>query len=591
MSGFLAVEGRRDEDVLARLTDAFSYRGAPRTWRDDRVVLVAFERRGIGLAVTDDLVVALDGRLDERATLDAQLGPSVTDAERIARAWRRWGIAGLERCIGDFAGAIYERGSRRLVVVRDAVGARPAFVARSDGRLLAGSGVAALFADRSVDRTRDELWLATFLEGARAPDEATPYQAIRRVGPGALAEARDGEWVMRSWFSWRIEAVRERTHAAYADRLRSALDEAVRCRLPEGGRLGIALSGGLDSTSIAATARALDVDADITALAIPFTDPRGDERALQQLVAQRLGLRLRWVPLDGASPFAGEGEPWHEIIGGPPVSPNLFQLSAVADLAAREGLMTVLDGVDGDAILGGHLSFLSDLMARGRVARWWRELSAVASRGGRSRRALLRTSLRGLLPRRRSKVTVLEPAFVHRAGFRLTREPWRPGREMHERALRNVVARAHSLEELDEVFARRGLEVSHPFLDRRVVELALGMPWHEIVSDGVTKRVLRRAMAERLPEEILARRGKANLSGPLIEALTAAVSSGSEGGIRLRTSKMAGVVRREVLDQASVSPVGRDGATLYRLVSAGLWLAGARAEPVALGNERRTKDA
>lgn len=541
VSGFAALRGAFDPALIEGIAAAAAHRGHPHVWRDDGVALIAFEgRRRAPLFVSQDLVVALDARIDNRTAVVSALGadappPGATDAELIARVWRRWNANGLRRVIGDFAGAIYDRRSRVLSVVRDPLGVRPALLARSAGRLLAASDLPMLLADASLDRTPDEEWVAAFLVAGAGFRRAAGYRDTWRLEPGAAANASDGGWVERPWWTWRYRRVRERDDAAYAERFRELFDEAVRTRIAGARRVGVSLSGGLDSTSVAASVRETVAPDQLAAgFAIGFESAEGDERALQRLVAARLGLPLRWVAIE-AGPFDADPIRTIERLGVPPLSPNWFHPEAVARAAAADGIDVALDGIDGDSLLQGSPEVLSDLMVRGRWRTWRREAEALRRVQGVGRRtALRRYSVKPLVPNaaltvwRRAQGRRDVPAFVapdlarrYRLESLLTHDSWWPGRTFAVREMGAVspVLLPMTMELLDSIWSRRGIEIAHPFLDRRVVEFCLGLPWTQKLRGGFTKSVLRNAMSDRLPTDITARAAKADLSAPFINSV------------------------------------------------------------------------
>jgi asparagine synthase (glutamine-hydrolysing) len=556
MSGFfcaLSPSGAApDEAALRSVAEASAHRGIARAWHGDGVAMIAFEgRRGNGLAAGEDFVVALDARIDNARELDRMLGlaPGTTDAARVLAAWRRWGADTPRRLVGDFAGAVFDRATRALVVFRDPGAGRHALLGRARGGLVAASSLPMLLADPGVARDVDEEWVAAFLTATAGFATVTGYRDATRLVPGARAHARGGEWRVERWHSWSARRVRERDPRAYAEGLREVLFEAVRARIDGAKRAGVSLSGGLDSTSVIASARAVAPDASLVALAVPFTAERADERALQQMVAERVGATLRWAPLDGASPY-GEGgaRATIERLGVPPIAPNHFFVERVAAAAADAGADVVLDGIDGDAIVGGNWYFLGDLLATGRALRFRRELRAAARVHGMSARRVVRDYVvEPMLPgwaraRRTEAPPFVLKDFAARTKMtrRMTAGPWRPGRAFAAHELQAVapgIAPA-ILEQIEETFAARGIEAAHPWLDARVVEYCLGLPRAQKVADGWTKIVLREAMRALLPADVTGRSAKAELGSAFFSALSAAGRADTEEGLERAASNL-----------------------------------------------------
>lgn len=513
MSGFFAALGARPADLLDRIAERARHRGTADVFADEQVVLAAF---GARVHVEPDLVVAADARIDA--------GPSgSTDAERVARAWR----AGTwQDLLGDFAAAVYERRTGVLHVIRDAVGGRPALTARTPERLLAGSSIPMLLADPAVSREADPDWIGVYLTLSPAMETITGYRDMARLHPGTTARTAAGRWDVAQWYTLPRKTVRLSGDAEYAEAFATLFEQAVRARIGNARRIAIPLSGGLDSTSVAATARALAPSADLLALSMPFFEAKGDERALQEMVARSLGMTQRWVEVIGRNPFGDGPEATIQTYGVPFASPNSFQIEALADAAAADGADVVLDGIDGDGVIGGDFLFIADLLVTGRWRTALRELNALQrTRGASRKRALKRLGIEPLLPgwAQRRRASAERPDWY---GPDLLpydpRIPWRPGRVFRtdHRVVLSRGMTAQVLEVMDEQYALRGLRIEHPFMDRRLIEFCVNLPREQVTANGYTKVVLRNAMRGRLPAAITDRAVKADVSEALMGGLS-----------------------------------------------------------------------
>jgi asparagine synthase (glutamine-hydrolysing) len=481
-------------DVRALLVEAVT-----QSWSDSSFTVATSGGR-TALSVADDLVVAVDGRLDAGATRATTATGSA--AEAIAGAWRRQGADALDALLGDLFVVVYDRRSQRLEVARDLSGARPGFITTAGGSHLVVTHLPGLGRARGVRMTADPAWTAAYLDG-RWPDAlSTPYAGVDAVLPGHVAVPEGAGWQQTERARWRLAEPPSRTARQAADEFREIFDAAVRDRISDvTGPVAVTTSGGLDSTSALVTARAVLPDADLHALAIPFSDPLGDERHLQEAVARAAGAELHWVDVSARGPFGAGPDDVFGRYGAPPLAPNWFFHSTLEDAAVAAGVHQVLDGEDGDGVLGGNPSFLADLAGRGHLLTWAREMSALHRVHDDSIRQLLRLSK-----------------------FRV-RNLGRSGGPGHLFAIRRrAYLRGGYLSRLMEGtysdWTRVPGGVGHPFLDRRVIEFALPLPWQHVVSGGRQKFILREAMHGRLPEEIRMRAGKAQLSAPFERMVT-----------------------------------------------------------------------
>lgn len=540
MSGFLAVRsanGPVNERAVATMLRAGGHRGIARTWSEDGIALAAFDgRQGSGLAVAEDFVVACDARIDNR---------DGNAAEVLLRARR---IHELPKLIGDFAGAVWDRSTKQLHVFRDPTGCRGALLGRSTTGDIAASSLPMLLADPGLDKEIDGEWVRRYLSGEGGFERVTGYRNIERLEPGSLATPG---WKQTRYFEWSFAPVRERDDAAYAERLAELLTEATRARIAGATKIGVSLSGGMDSTSVAAFARQARPDADLTALCVPFTDAAGDERALQEQVARHLGMTLRWAPLLNG-PFGVTPQDTIEMLGTPPVAPNQFFIDAVADAGRDEGIEVALDGIDGDGLLGGNWYYLADLFATLRWRSFSEELTHAARRHRVGRARIFKAAVASPIKR--------SPGRIGRIFASEERQSMSPG-------VLPIV-----LETIEEQWARRGIEVAHPFLDRRVVEFCLGLPRKQKIRNGLAKIVLRNATRKALPASVTERAEKAELGSTLLSSLNREIFHTVETGLLLEASNPSPWVPSEdVMALAERFRRGSDSVQAYRLAFVGYW--------------------
>jgi len=539
MSGFFAIRSERgpvDPHVVDAVVRASAHRGAPAMWTDDCVALVAF---GGGLHVAENEVVVADARVDN---LEGNT------AEILLDAWRR---DRLRSVIGDFAGVVWDRRRKELHVFRDPCAGRAALLGESAAHVSAGSSIPMLLANPAIGREIDGAWVRAYLAGEAGFARATGYAAIQRCEPGSVATARGGRWRQRTYFEFSFARTREPDDAAYGARLRELLVEATRVRVAGARRVGVSLSGGLDSTSVAACLREAAPQTERVALSVPFTDPAADERELQKQVADHLGMTLRWAPL-GESPFGDSPVATLQAIGTPPIAPNQFFVDAVVEAGAQERVDVALDGIDGDGLLGGNWFFLADLFATGRAFAFAKELKAAARRHGASRKQMLRAA-------------VFEP---------LRRDPMRAGRlfATEEKQSMSAGVLPAVVETIDEQWARRGIRAAHPFLDRRVVEFCLGLPREQKVRLGLTKVALRNGANALLPAKVTARAEKAELGSSLLSAIGGQSFHMVETGLDLALSNPFPWVEPERVAQlAEQFRRDREGIGAFRVAYVAFW--------------------
>jgi asparagine synthase (glutamine-hydrolysing) len=501
-------------DALQLLAGNLPY--DPRTWVERDVALAWCGDAEVD--ISDDLLLLVEGRIDNRDDLVPRAGaaPSCSSSQLIAALWRRFGDQTVDLVVGEVAAVVVERGSRRVWAFRDLCAGRPLHVARIRGAWAVASEWRPLAEAAGVMRS----------------PRSTPYEGVETVLPGHLAGPADGRWRQFSRSAWDVPTLRDLRPGAYAEEFRGLLDEAVRCRAQAADNLGVCLSGGLDSTSVIASAAAVFPDQRRTALSMPMVQPAGDERALQRVMADKTGSELRWVGLGAVGSLSPQGpDAVFDRFGAPPLVINWFLHDAMAAEAQTAGTGVVLTGEDGDGCVGGSPTFLADLLITGRWRRWLKEANGMRARqeaSGRElltmsgylaappllRRAYLRMVRVTLAPQVLSWSLRRELNLEHRLRTDRHNRGWSPGR-----AFRLAQMGVGVPEQIGPVFTNigqpwrpRGVLLTHPWADRRLMSFCMGLPYVHIQAEGLTKVVLREAMSERLPGSLLERRSKANIS-------------------------------------------------------------------------------
>ena len=207
------------------------------------------------------LLVTGHARIDARREVGRMLGVSpaelsaLTDLALLARAFERYGVDVPARVFGEYAACVWDAAERRLTVVRDAFGVRPAYVAHVGGWAIASNTLDAVRVHPAVsERLDDEAILEYLLLDWIVGPGRTPFLDVRMAPPGgSFTVTPDAARARTAWTLRMPEVDRTRSWRELALRYRDALDLAVADRL-RGAQASIALSGGIDSISIGASA-------------------------------------------------------------------------------------------------------------------------------------------------------------------------------------------------------------------------------------------------------------------------------------------------------------------------------------------------
>ena len=257
--------------------------------------------------MSQDLSIIAYARLDGREDLIAKLprAPQTQDdAELILLAYGTWGEDCVKHLLGDFAFVIRDQRSRQLFCARDHFGVKPFYFARVEDDFLFSDSLNAIRRDPRVSDALNETAIGDYLVfGLNQDLSTTAFRDIQRVPPAHSLTIRNGVTTLRCyWTPDTANEVRFRDDHSYVERFRELLRQAVRDRLRDTGRVAISMSGGLDSTSLAAVA--LDCGADVHACAVVYDKLIPDEeRHYATAAANHLGIPISFVVADEFSLF------------------------------------------------------------------------------------------------------------------------------------------------------------------------------------------------------------------------------------------------------------------------------------------------
>ena len=479
------------------------------------------------------LALAADVRLDDREALQDTLGcrgAEVSDGELILRAYRRWGRDCPSRLLGDYAFALWDGRRRILFCARDHIGVKPFYYAWTGERFVFASAVPAVLAAPGVSGRLDDDFVAAHLTRIGLNTTMrTFFVAVRKLPPGhALTVTGDGR--LRTERYWRPEdspRARPASDDACAEECLDLCTRAVRDRLRGPGPVGVHLSGGLDSSSVAVlAARELHRQGRAAPLAFTWLPALGGgapkpehapEYALVDAVAGTEGLRTLHCGLSSEDVLA-----MLRRDGALPGVHVHINEEAVQRRAEALDVRVLLSGLGGDqgVSFSGYRGYPEHLLLTGR---WLGLIAHLRSHGGRPFKHLAKVVL-GLvhleLPRAvRQWLRRKEPdrrRWLIAPAFRWRAKRFESGmvRRLGTRRMRLRMLRAGSLSGQMEGWAAsgaaRGIEYRYPLLDRRVLEFALGLPHEQFRHGKLGRWLMRRAFDSVLPAEVCRHSGKAD---------------------------------------------------------------------------------
>jgi asparagine synthase (glutamine-hydrolysing) len=469
--------------------------------------------------------VRLDARDDLRARL-AVRDRDLSDRGLCLHAYAKWGERFVDVIAGDFGFALWDDSRRCLLAARDRLGIRPLFHASVGGTAFVSDSLDWIMSHAEVPRDLDETWIGDFLAVGWGLDfESTVRRHVRRVPPAhVLKVSPDGEDLRRYWQLEIGDPVHFTDRRVYAERFLDLVGSAVKDRLPpDTQKLGISMSGGLDSTTLAACAVAAIGDPSrIVAECHHYERSMADdEDRYSSLVAAKLGIKLRVRAVDNLN-----YDPLWRLRGvrTSEPTPDIVQMHwgrmLAHEFAQEANVWFYGEGPD-NALAFDRDAYLAWLRSRGD----WRTLGKtlvdyVRVKGLADWRE---TVARRLTPRPANVPAVpdfprwITPDFERRISLRervrdllhIERaHPWHPSAVG---SLRHPIWPA-LFDHLRLAEPSGPFEWRHPYLDLRVLEYMISLP---PIPWAWRKHLLREAMRDRLPREVLSRKKTPLAAEPL----------------------------------------------------------------------------
>jgi asparagine synthase (glutamine-hydrolysing) len=412
-------------------------------------------------------------RLKANARIDDRAKESATDEELILDAYETWGEDCVKHLIGDFAFAISD--GDKLFCARDHFGVKPFFYTHAGGDFKFSSTLNDL---RGISNTLNEIAVGDYLLfGVNQDNSTTIFKDIQRLPPGhTLTVTNNAIKIRRYWAPSLPAEVRYRDSESYVERFSELFSHAVKDRLRT-DRVAISMSGGLDSTSLAAIA---SEHAEVAGFTVVYdTLIPDEERHYSDLAAKHLRFPVTHLNADRYGLFDGTMDQAEPFL----LSVLTGQFNDLLRLCA-EFSPVALTGYDGDALM-------------------------------HEPRQSIRTRIRRML--RKADLDPM-PEWIDEEFARRTnlRERWEQFWSTRNEGKRPAAKRALNskiwtslFEGYDRGATKLNLDVGHPFLDIRLVEYLLAIPakpW------CVNKHILRRAMSDKLPAAVV-NRPKTGLMG------------------------------------------------------------------------------
>lgn len=472
--------------------------------------------------------IRLDNRdeLAERFKVDQKTRENISDLSLVLLAYHQWGLSSPDHLLGDYAFIIWDKNTQYLFLVRDALGVKNLAYIFHHNTFIAASEIDLLLAYPEMQFTVNEGKLADILAGNFYDQNESCYREIQYLSPAhAMLISSEG---IKKWCYWKINpesSFRYKHEEEYAQHLKEIFTTCVQDRLRTVGPVGISMSGGLDSPSVAAIVSQI--------LPTPYLDQESiatysyafdqviscDERAYIEHMLRAFPLSPHFVFCDHQWTLR-DLNTWPVYREYPASDPYPRLPLSVMKAAQQDGIKLLLSGYFGDTLFTGQSYWLTDLIRHTKYALIHESLNNGQLKTSKAQ-AILHSGLLPLIPRSWKnfiyKLTGhdqkipnkgLHPEFIRRTQLkeRLRNDDrWKefhyPGQwDRLSRLTLNIYSQGHAT--VSKEYHRHGMEISTPYWDRRLVEFVMALPAYQLGRPGIDRYVMRNAMRGLVPEPI-----------------------------------------------------------------------------------------
>jgi asparagine synthase (glutamine-hydrolysing) len=597
MCGIAGIVGNAAPDpaALRRMAAAMAHRGpdAQGVWCGDiagfafrRLAVIDLDARSNQPLHLGALHLVFNGEIYNYRELREELralGHSFStegDGEVLLRAWDQWGEDALRRLNGMFAFAVWDDRRRSLTAAADPFGEKPLFWSQTSNRLVFASDVRALLTvEPRLSAPRESALSPYLARGLMPAVQHSFFAGVERLPGGHLLRHADGRTSVQRW--WRPEAVEvPRRYEDAVHRLRELLIDSVRLRLRSDVTVGTSLSGGVDSSAVVSLIAQINAPGARHAFTARFPGFERDEWRYAAIAAAHAGVTEHHPVQPRADELLDDLERLVESHEEPVGSSSIYAQYRVMQAAREVGVTVLLDGQGADELFGGYRGIPGwAARSRGPVA-----AARALARGGQDRADVLLSFGSERLPRRVAVRHRLKASSPYAApGVARTAAAFPPPAcacPRHRGPLARELAReaVHTsmpalLRYADRNSMAHSRELRLPFLDRRIADFAFSLPADFLYQGGISKRVLRDAVRDRVPAELLAPRDKVGFETPEEQWLTTPDAVARIADVLLDSgARSAPLLARHVLEADVRSGRWRDVNAVWRALNLELWL-------------------
>lgn len=506
IAGIVATDAARHTPALQQMLERISHRGpdATGTATFDNAIFAHARLSIVDLVSGDqplyghgDTCVVFNGELygyDELRRSVSYPFKTTSDTELLPALYQQYGEQFCNKIPGMFAFALWDDRMKRLICARDRFGEKPLFYAIADsGEFVFASELGGLLASGLICPTINPKAVASYLALRYIPEDTCIYKNVKVLKPGHMLIYENNTIKVQCYWSLPSQSKQKITLKEASEEFSFLMDRAVKRCMVADVDVGLLLSGGLDSTTIASIA---SQQAKLKAFAFEFTGEK-NELPYAKAAASHYSLSLKEVNAEEID-FPNLLLTMSRIYGEPFADSSAIPTYLLCQ-RVREQVKVALSGDGGDELLAGYNYWYHQLLRYGnggkRNARW----SEVAEHHWRDLQIFSADEIRDFgLPH------VSRPQLLHSSG------------SVDDALRMDIVSFLPSdiLKKIDRASMAHGLELRSPFLEKDLAEFLVALPWEFKIQPGIDKLVMRQAYAHKWPESIRTRH-KQGFSGTI----------------------------------------------------------------------------
>lgn len=495
----------------------------------------------------NEVAIVADAIIDNREQLYHELHleyrplDDITNSELILEAYIRWNKDVPKHLIGDFAFAVWNSKKEELYLCRDHVGKRTIYYTQEDNFIAFSTLIKPLLINKK-NIEYSEQWIANFLavlENLNELDlELTFYEGIKQVPPATyIILTKDKVEVNKYWNPMEVKPLKLDCDDAYEEAFRKVFFEAVNCRLVVDGEIGIMLSGGLDSGSIACVA-AKKLDQKSKHLkaysSIPKSDyidwlPKGtiadESKYINELIHHYPNIDLTYCDSDKLNAY-NQMERLRLIQEYPyKYSANLYWIDRIAQLAKEDGCKVLLDGQSGNHTIsyGNITDHIVTLINKMKLFSAYKEIMKYSKLHNRIPKSVIKHFVLLYVPQfMKDKIKRTRTESTESTKHMINKEfadKWRTNKYLKQYRMCKYSKKRQTVNDVRSflcnnlLFTQSGasearLSIEYgvvrrdPSRDKRVIEFCMSLPAEQFVKDGIERSLIRRSMKGIFPDMI-----------------------------------------------------------------------------------------